>query len=207
MSLVLASCAQGPWWIRGNTLCVFDGEQIREYPIAPVPVGVAELYRFIGQAAPPWCRPPLLWLAHAGGAGGLYVPDLIAVGAREAVALSSEVRQARSGNAAESVLLSVLTMALAHELGHALLRERGGASGGVQGELRADTIAGIIAGRLGSDLDLDRVVMSTIGCNEVSWRCTHPRSEARVIAYEYGRTLSGGRQWTAVGFAAPSWAN
>jgi len=167
------------------SVVVRHGASLHVYPGIAPPAGVIDLHRriagVIGMAPL-----PLAWLAHAGGRGGFFRGDLVAVGEADVRALAGAVL---GGRAPASALAgeaygAVVRVLLAHEVGHALQARLRLAPLGEGSEREADLTAGWIAESLGWPEADDVLVMAAAGSRAAT---THPSSRARVAAYREGR--------------------
>ena len=194
-------CPRGEWAATESHLLLWDD---KPYALAraPTPGWVRAVYARILAATGLHCRPQLIWVKNAGGAGGLYLGDAIVVGAADVRRIAITVVERYLGLkplTPYEVLYSqeptyplamfkreVLRVLLAHELGHALLHQYQQRSGDVHEELRADVWVGRIAQALNWEPGLQRLILHAIGCR-LGPACTHPSPQARVAAYDRGR--------------------
>jgi hypothetical protein len=131
---------------------------------------------------------PLAWLESAGGRGGFFRGDLVAVGEEDVRRLAVAVMGASyPGVHARDVYAAVVRVLLAHEIGHAVQAKLGLERFGPRPEQEADLIAGWIAESLGWPAAGDALVMAVAG--GPSLNASHPSSSARVTAYHEGRAL------------------
>jgi hypothetical protein len=202
----VAYCPRGPWWTAGRHLFLLDSE-VRAFERRETPAWVATLYGKLHVQAELVCRPELLWLEHAGGAGALWLGDAIAVGVADVRRIAIELVERYLGlrvlTPRESLVYrgprhslaeyeaEVIRVLLAHELGHARLHQDQNGSLGVREELLADVWAGYLASAMGWDPSLHHLIFHSIGC--VGPACTHPSPDARMAAYVRGRQLR--EQW------------
>ncbi len=200
----LRYCPVGPWRATSDHLIIINGDRSQIYKRHLAPRGVRRLYERILDHTELECRPQLVWLRHAGGAGGFYLGNAIAIGAADMRAIARELANSDIGirriwshgpyylsprYSLAELELEVIRCVLAHEVGHAVAYHSGTSQGvsSVRVELQADIAAGAIAESMGWDGDLQRQVFHLIGC--LGPACTHPSPDARRKAYEFGRTL------------------
>lgn len=189
------SCPRRRWSNRDGILTV-DGYALR---VIPTPTEANRAYTSMIQYVAVPCVPGLVWASDAGGAGGLFLGDIIVVGAadlseivgRMTRALATDPRfdwVATHGHGFGDIARAARDHLLAHELGHAIDCDRA-RIGSPACEGRADTIAGHIAARSGWCEGLGRLFFHAIGCSNAP-ACSHPSAEQRVDFYVTGRTLA-----------------
>jgi hypothetical protein len=130
---------------------------------------------------------PLAWLESAGGRGGFFRGDLVAVGEEDVRRIAHAVMGSYRGAHARDVYAAVVRVLLAHEMGHAVQAKLGLERFGPRPEQEADLIAGWIAESLGWPAPSDALVMAVAGGPSLGG--SHPSSSARVAAYHEGRAL------------------
>ncbi|MFT3769850.1 MAG: hypothetical protein QM820_30825 [Minicystis sp.] len=135
---------------------------------------------------------PLAWLAAAGGRGGFFRGDLVAVGEADVCAMAGAIH-AQSGGRTRlgDAYAAVVRVLLAHEIGHALQARLGLVDRGAGSEEEADLAAGWIAEALGFPEDDDAAVLDAAGSRAVA--SSHPAAATRVSAYREGRRMRRAR--------------
>ncbi|APR79682.1 Hypothetical protein A7982_05029 [Minicystis rosea] len=172
-------------------MIIRDGAALVSFRSIAPPVGAPELFDHIVSAVDV-AGIPLLWLETAGGRGGFFRGDLVAVGEQDVRHMAASV-MARAGGHALEVYAAVVRVLLAHEIGHAVAAKIGLVERGVGSELEADLTAGFIAESLGFPEHEDALVLDTAGSRAPAEVSTHPSSMARVAAYREGRRLRRAR--------------
>jgi hypothetical protein len=173
---------------------------------AQLPDFAVEAYRKLAPTVNLRCLPHLVPLEHAAGAGGFYAGGVIAFGLADLEDLADRMAnyfatvdpqeewrlrafEPHRLITAQDRLTAAMTALLAHELGHAVGAQWQVSKFGVPEEVQADELAGQMAGALCTRSELDRAFFHAIGCTSPRG-CTHPHPEARVQAYDRGRTIS-----------------
>lgn len=136
------------------------------------------------------CPPSLVFVDSLGGAGGLFLGDLILVGVADAEGIARRVLprvvpRARFWEALPPLVMVVTEKIIAHELGHALDAEGLLDAPFRDPEARADYAAGWLDKVRGRDRGLGRAIFKAIGCEGLL--CTHPSPAGRAHAYVTGR--------------------
>lgn len=162
--------------------------------VAP-PAGARDLYARIAAVAGA-SGLPLAWLESAGGRGGFFRGDLVAVGEADVRALASAVAT-RAWMPASEAYAAVVRVLLAHEIGHAVQAKLNLADRGIGSEQEADLTAGWIAESLGWPEAGDALVLDGAGSRAPAERSSHPSSAARVHAYREGRRMRRERRWSS----------
>ncbi len=176
---VIVQNARGVWTFRG----------------AAAPPGAHELFHHICGVVDV-AGIPLAWLESAGGSGGFFRGDLVAVGEIDLRRITASIVARRRATpwrevAAFSVYAAVVRVLLAHEIGHVLQAKLGLERHGLGAERQADVTAGWIAESLGWPEQDDALVMEEAGGDRPG--ASHPGATARVAAYREGRRLRRSR--------------
>lgn len=158
--------------------------------VAP-PVGVRELFQRIAAVVDVQGL-PLGWLATAGGLGGFFRGDLVAVGEADVRGLSAAILARLAARrvvwaSAPGIYAAVVRVVLAHEVGHAVQAKLGVERHGPRSEREADLTAGWIAESLGWPEHDDALVLEAAGSPVPSG--SHPGAVERVAAYRVGRQM------------------
>jgi hypothetical protein len=164
----------------GAGIVVFRG-------VAPPPA-VRELFACIARSVG-IDHLPLAWLESAGGRGGFFRGDLVAIGEEDVRRIAASVMAYRGAHARD-VYAAVVRVLIAHEMGHAVQAKLGLERFGPRPEQEADLVAGWIAESLGWPAPDDALVMAVAG-GPSRWGLggSHPSSSVRVAAYHEGRAL------------------
>jgi hypothetical protein len=128
---------------------------------------------------------PLAWLSSAGGCGGFFRGDLVAVGEDDVQRITASIVGSRGGLHAPDVYAAVVRVLLAHEIGHAVQARLGVERRGPRAEREADLTAGWIAESLGWSEQGDARVLQAGGGSGAA--ASHPSAAERVAAYREGR--------------------
>jgi hypothetical protein len=190
MSQTALGCCFGPLALHAaNTVVVREGAALMAFRSAPPPEGARALFRRIADSV---CVGglPLAWLETAGGRGGFFRGDLIAVGEDDVRAMTRAILARlpalhRAWAHGAEVYAAVIRVVLAHEIGHAVQAKLGTVRHGPRAEQEADLTAGWIAEALGWPAQGDAIVLEAAGAPPTSG--SHPTPAARVAAYHEGR--------------------
>ena len=177
-----------------GSVVVREGAGVVAFRGAPPPAGVDDLFRRIAGVVHVGGL-PLAWLETAGGRGGFFRGDLVAVGEEDVRRLTSAVLAGLPSLQgawvrAPEVYAAVVRVLLAHEIGHAVQAKLGVERRGPAAEQGADLTAGWIAEALGWPAWGDAIVLSAAGDPGTG---SHPSPAARVAAYREGRRMRRAR--------------
>ena len=197
MSWTAPSLAHSFASLTSRCVLVQDARGVLAFPGAAAPPGARELFQHICGVVDIGGI-PLAWLESAGGSGGFFRGDLVAVGERcgdlQRIT-ASIVSRRRSGPwpgpGAQRVYAAVVRVLLAHEIGHAVQAKLGLDRHGLGAERQADVTAGWIAESLGWPEEDDALVMEEAGGHGPG--APHPGAASRVAAYREGRWLRRSR--------------
>lgn len=179
-----------PALVAGSIL-VREGAGVLAFRGAAPPPGARELFQHIASVVRVTGL-PLAWLETAGGRGGFFRGDVVAVGEADVRGLASAVLARlpvawpRAALYPE-VYATVVRVLLAHEIGHAVQARIGIKRCGPAAEREADLTAGWIAESLGWPERDDAAVMEVAGSSVPMG--SHPSPSARVAAYRAGRRM------------------
>jgi hypothetical protein len=179
--------------LAARCVIVQDARGVLAFRGAAPPAGVHQLFQHIcGVVAVGGI--PLAWLESAGGSGGFFRGDLVAVGEVDLRHITASILSRRPwpAPAAARVYAAVVRVLLAHEIGHALQAKLGLDRHGLGAERQADVTAGWIAESLGWPAPDDAIVMEAAGSPGPGG--PHPGPAARVAAYREGRRLREARR-------------
>jgi hypothetical protein len=181
--------------LASRCVIVQDARGVLAFPGAAAPPGARELFHHICGVVDVGGI-PLAWLESAGGSGGFFRGDLVAVGERDLQHITASiVARRRSGPwpglGAQSIYAAVVRVLLAHEIGHVVQAKLGLERHGLGAERQADVTAGWIAESLGWPEEDDALVMEEAGGNGPG--ASHPGPASRVAAYREGRRLRRSR--------------
>lgn len=170
-----------------------DGDALHALRGVPAPVGARELFARIASTVDV-SGLPLAWLETAGGRGGFFRGDLVAVGEADVRAMTGALVARSRGHAdAREVYGAIVRVLLAHEIGHAVQAKLGMRRNGPDAEQEADLTAGWIAESLGWPELGDAMVLDMAGHDALEGMASHPSSARRVGAYRAGRLLRRAR--------------
>jgi hypothetical protein len=177
------------------SVVVREGAGVVAFRGVPAPAGVRELFGRIVEVADVGGL-PLAWLESAGGRGGFFRGDLVAVGEDDVRRLTSAVLAGLPSThgpwvRADEVYGAVVRVLLAHEIGHAVQAKLGIERRGARAEQQADLTAGWIAESLGWPAGGDALVLAAVG--DPGPEGSHPSAAARVVAYREGRRMRRAR--------------
>lgn len=212
---------QHQFW--SSTLLVWDRDRWRAYSIIRTPAWVQEVYDRVAAVSEIACKPRLLVLADAGGAGGFSYDGIVAVGMSDFNTLVADayargllarltpaeavVRRHVDPAAVwtdDQVRRGMMTTLFGHELDHTRRRQLGLPYAGIWEEAACDEQAGIVDEHLGVPMALGIALMNVVGC--CHFICDHPPAPERVRRYAIGRAretqariaLEEQRRWHAM---------
>jgi hypothetical protein len=193
---VLCNCLADPLAsVAARSVLVREGARVIAFRGVPSPSGARELFQRIASVVRVG-RLPLAWLESAGGRGGFFRGDLVAVGDADVRELTVTIlaRFPRSGGwaFAPEVRDAVVRVLLAHEVGHAVQAKLGLEASGPRAEQEADLTAGWIAESLGWSAWSDALVLEAVGSPLPGG--SHPSPAARLGAYREGRRMRRARR-------------
>lgn len=189
----MLACPRSRWSIENGTITVGESRLV----VVPTPPDAVATYDRILQHVQLQCRPHLVWVRDCSPHSGLYLGDMIVVGATDVERIAMQMMQAQltprfrwvsaHGHSFHEFKRAARDHLIAHEVGHALGLCDKSRHGSPACEGRADMIAGRIASRMGWCEALGQLFFHAIGCPNAP-ACSHPSSEARVDFFVTGRT-------------------
>jgi hypothetical protein len=193
---VLCNCLADPLdFVAARCVLIREGASVLAFRGLAPPRGARELFQRITRVVQVG-KLPLAWLESAGGRGGFFRGDLVAVGDVDVRDLTVAIlaRFPRSGGwaFAPEVRDAVVRVLLAHEVGHAVQAKLGLEASGPRAEEEADLTAGWIAESLEWSEWSDALVMEAVGSPLPGG--SHPSPASRLSAYREGRRMRRARR-------------